>query len=402
MLSRTSTYISGIMLMIPVSLPAWSAPEDVLQPYLATTYTWYSNLFLVPPDTPPNTPGILDSQRSDRAQQVEAGFNFSKMVGLQNIVAVAKFAKTDFDHFTQLDYFGRDLLLDWDWKLNNVMDGKLGATDTRKLASYTDFHLQERNIIDEQTQFASADLLATPSWRIHAGLSRQKSDYELPVQQLLNNTADTKEAGLSYLTADQNSAGFLFRHVLGNYPNYLELNGAKVDNSFIQSEYDANVDWHLSEKTEIVVLGGWVKRESNLLTNVNVEGLTGRVGFNWQPTQKLKFNVSSWREYDPVQTGQIGYSLNTGVSTEAAWDATGKINLAAKISHERRAIFEFINSAATADYDDRTTDAALTGKYQPRQYLTITAMLTHELRSATIPYEGYLGNEASISVNLKF
>jgi len=384
------------------SLPAWSAPEDAFQPYIATNYTYYSNLFLIAQGTPSGTPGAPDPKRSDRSEQLEAGFNFSQVYGLQNILAVAKFSQTDFDHFTALDYFGRDLLLNWDWKLNDVIDGKIGATDSRKLGSYNDFHMQERNMVDQDKEYVSADYLATPSWRLHTGLSREKSDYEQPAQRIIDNTADVSEAGIDYLAANRNSVGFLFRHVVGNYPNYVEFDNIRVNNGFTQDEYDAKVDWHISEKTAITVLGGWVRRESELLTTVNIYGLNGRVEFNWLPAQKLKVNVSSWRNYDPVQTGQIGYSINTGISTEAAWDVTSKINLDAKVRYEGRAIYEFINGTVTPSYDDRTSDVALTAKYRPRQYLTFTAMLTRDLRTANIPYEGFLGNGASVSANLKF
>lgn len=400
-ISPRFSYPIGIAFLI-LSQSALSAPDDTLQPYVTTTYTYYSNLFLVPDDTPAGTPGILDPVRSDSSVQVEGGLEFNKTYGLQNFVAYAKFNKTDFNHFTQIDYFGRDFLANWNWDVSSILRGTLGATETRSLAPFTDFHLQERNLLDESHEYATADLSISPHWILHTGLSRDKSEFELPDQQINNNTSDYTEVGIDYFGSSNGSVGLLYRHLVGNYPNYQEFNGQKVDNSYNQDEYKVKVDWHFSGKTEMIFLGGYVRRDSDLLPSLNTSGLNGRIDVNWAPTEKLKFNLAGWHEYAAVQTGAVGYSLNSGISTESSWDLTSKVNLAAKLKYEKRNFYDFVNGVVTPNYNDATNNATLIAKYEPRQYLQIIAMLTHDLRSANIPQDGFVGNGASLSANLKF
>jgi exopolysaccharide biosynthesis operon protein EpsL len=399
-ISPRFSYPVAIAVLI-FSQSALSAPDDALQPYVSTTYTYYSNLFLIPGDTPPGTPGVLDPVRKDSSEQVEGGLEFNNTYGLQNFTGYAKVNQTYFQHFTQLDYFGRDLLANWNWNVSSVLQGTLGATDTRSLGPFTDFHLQERNLLDESREYATADLLISPHWLLHTGLNRDESDFELPVQQINDNASNYKEIGVDYLGSNNGSIGFVYRHLVGNYPNYELFDGEKVTNSYSQDEYKLKVDWHFTGKTELTFLGGYVQRESDL-SSLNVYGLNGRLVYIWMPTDKLKFNLTGWHEYSPIQTGEVGYSINTGISTETSWDVTSKINLAARLKYEKRDFYDFIYGAVTPYYDDATNNATVIAKYEPRQYLQFILMITHDLRSANIPEEGFVGNGASLSASLKF
>lgn len=383
-------------------ISATSAPDDVWQPYVASTYTHYSNIFFVPNQIAPGTVGVADPVRADSSTQIEGGLTFNDTFGLQHVLLQAKFNKTYFEHYTIIDNSGKDLLANWDWNFNDVVKGKLGAEDVRKLALYTDFSAQQRNILDDRHEYGSANFMVSPHWRLHGGADRTELNYE--TNKVDDNTTKMTEAGIDFLAVSNRSIGVLARHVAGDYPNYQESgSGQRASNTYKQNEYKLNIDWAVTEKTELLFLGGRVNRTGNILPSLNIYGFNAHGDVIWKPTGSLKLDLSGWREYDPIQTGQVGYTIDSGLGVESTWDASSKLHLMTKVRYDKRDFYVFQSTGVvTPSYNDNTTSASFSVRYEPRHYIQLIAMLTHDLRSANVPYVAYTGNGASLNAVLNF
>lgn len=383
-------------------ITAHAADGDPFQIFATDTYTYYSNVFLIPGDTPPTSAGIPDPTRSDKSNEADAGFTFKNIYGQQDFDVHAKFSKIDFEHFKQLDYAGHDLLFNWNWKISNFLEGKLGITDVKELMPYTDFHLQQRNLMDTQHAFYNGDIKFTPEWRLHTGLEQVKETFALPSEQILDNTTRTEVIGVDYVTYNGSATGLQFQHESGVYPYYVEFDGKPESNNFTQDALNVNIDWHPSSITTLTALAGYAKRTSQVTTDLSIYGMNGKADLIWSLTDKLKVDFGVLREFVPIQTGEIGYVIDNGGKVAVIWDATGKIQLNASAQYDKRKFFQFVNGLLTPYYDDATNNVALSAKYSPRKFFDITVAATHSLRSSDLPEIGFLGNSGSISANLKF
>ena len=379
-LQRSTSRLCRLCLSIAAlcGAPASAAPDDALHVYAGLGYAHDDNLLRVPDGFP-----AFDNRLGDSWYQADAGLLFDHTYSRQRIKGHAKLSKVKFNHFQQLDYDGHDVDATWSWQLGNRFSGKLGGIYNQSLASYTDLRSDQRNLRRQRSTFFDGGWRLHPSYRLRAGASTDKFSYDLAAQRANDRTEDACEAGADYLPASGNEIGLVLRKVKGKYPNRRPLGQQLINDDYDQDEFKARVLWIAGGSTTVQALGGWVKRRQRSLGD-DASGFNGRISAAYKRSGALSYNVGLWRDFAPIESSILNYTLNKGVSVAVVWDLSAKVKVDASAVHERRAYNARLLAIPGGDLKDAIRSANVRATWQLRQSVQVSATLARQARSGSL------------------
>lgn len=400
---RPLAFLVGAIFLLPshhAMAQASPQQEEGLKLYGGIGWGYDDNLLRVPDNRP-----AFGGKRSDRWRQAEAGVVYNKRISRQRVAVVAKASKVEFDHFKQLDYDGRDLQATWYWELGNKFEGQAGTLYDRTLASYTDFFSDERNVRERRRQWFDAGWKLHPSWKVRAGFTRERYEYELLRQRFNNRTEKAAEAELLYRPRSGSSVGLVARRVKGEYPFRRPATTGVLVDDFTQDELKVRVNWYATGSTTVQALAGYVRREQPSFGEGTTSGFNGRLNAYYQPRGKVTYNASVWREFAPIESTIVSYTLNRGASIGATWQATGKIKVDANAAYEQRAYNpRSVAAAGLRDLDDSLRTASLRATWQVKRKIAVSAGWQHQSRSGsqTLNLGKFDANTVMVNANVLF
>ena len=382
------------------TLPVLAAPpEEGLHVYGGVGWAHDDNLFRVPENEP-----AFDNKRGDSWVQTEVGLIFDKTYSRQRIQAVGKLSKVKFDHFDQLDYDGKDMQATWHWQLGNRFEGKAGATYAQTLAPYTDFRSDQRNLRRQRRQFFEGTYKLHPSWRARAAVSRDKWTYELLAQRFNNRTEKTAELEAGYEARSGSSVGLVLRQIKGEYPFRRPVGPALLNNDFTQDELKLRVNWLAGGSTTIQALVGYAQREQPSFGEGKTSGANGRITALYTPRGKVSYKASVWRDFAPLESTVVSYTLNKGASIGATWDATAKVRVEADAIYEKRDYNPRLALLGASDLNDSIRSASVRATWAVKRKVQLSAGYQHQARSGS-PVLGtgkFSANVVSINASAQF
>jgi exopolysaccharide biosynthesis operon protein EpsL len=390
---------AGCVLAALASLPALAAePDQVVRPYVGYAVAHDDNLLGAGDAV--DGPGDAVSSASRRA---EAGLLLDKRIGQQGLSAALQFTRTTYEQLPELDNDGKDLRLNWNWHLGNHLDGNLGSSYVQALAPFVNFHGRERNLRSERREFADGRWLLHPSWRVRAGVSRDTLAYDLDAQQAGNRVENVSELGLDYLAKSGSTIGTQLRHTRGQFPNRQQVGDLSVDNSYVQDELKAKINWLITGKTQLQFLGGLVERKHDAFAGRDYRGLNARLNANWQASAKLGVALAGWREIGALDDVTASYTLNQGQSIGATWDLSDRVRLDGQLKHETS---DYSGTAAIAsalnERKDSVRRAAFGLAYKPTAHLRLSAQAYRDERRSTLAANSYPTSGVSLNSRYEF
>lgn len=379
-------------------LPARAAPDDALQLLGGIAYGHDDNLLRVPEGGA--APG---GARSDRWWQREAGLLFDKTYSRQRISLVARLSRYDFDRFRQLDYNGKDLQATWFWQLGNRLQGKVGMLHEQVLASYTDLQSDQRNLRDRRARFVDGAWRFHPSWQARASVRRDTYDYELFAQRFNNRTEDTATIELEYQPAGGSTIGVMARRIDGRYPTPRGIGPGSVGDGFRQDELGVRVLWLATGSTSVDALVGYARRDQPAYGS-RTGSLTGRITASYQPRGKVTYSAAAWRDFAPLESTDVSYTLNDGASIGARWEATAKIRIDANAAYVRRNYVLRTGSSGLEGSRDAIRARSLSATWSPRPTVQVKVLLAHEARSGleALRSAAIRSNSVTLSASAQF
>ena len=383
---------AAVLAALACAGPSMAEPGEGLQGFAGLHYAYDDNLLRVAEGAP-----VINGQKSDRYKALVYGLMVDKGISRQDLYLMAKFTKVNFDHFRQLDYDGKDIQARWNYEIGPYLSGILEGSYNRTLAPFTDFHSGERNLRTQRRQYLDVFWKLHPSWRLRSAVENNEFRYELSSQKVNDRDERLTEAGFDYLSRAGNTAGLVARKLKGTY---LTRAGA----SFEQDEVKARVNWRPSGVTNVQLLAGYAKRKHALLGEPDSSGANGRITVVYTPRGKMTYTVVAWREFAALESTVVSYSLNRGASFNARWDVTGKTNVTARLSREKRAYNARVLTPAGATYRDALRNASLDITTNPTRKTAVTLSAFRQTRSG-VPLLGqgsYKAKGVSLSVNAQF
>ncbi|MES2317524.1 MAG: XrtB/PEP-CTERM-associated polysaccharide biosynthesis outer membrane protein EpsL [Pseudomonadota bacterium] len=378
-------------LLLVVAAPVQAAPSDPLHLFAGIGYFHDDNLFRLADGQPG-----FDNRRGDSARYVSAGLLFDKTRGRQKLKLEGKLSKVKFGHFSQLDYDGKDFLGLLNWQLGNRWEGSAGGSYAQSLAPYTDLRSSERNLRVHKRVHGDAAWRLHPRWRLRAAGARVRYTYDLPAQRANNRTERALEAGFDYTPPSGSTAGLVLRRVKGRY--------LRPGDDFTQTELKAKVHWKLTPISSIELLAGHARRKHPGQGQRDAKGFNGKVTASVNPRQKLRLNAAAWREFAPIESPLVTYSLNRGASVGGSWDASAKVRVEADLRSERRNYQGSLLPAAPPEVRDRLRQASLSLTWSPRPSLQVNAAVAQQRRSgaAFLGNGNFKDNTYSVSATAQF
>jgi exopolysaccharide biosynthesis operon protein EpsL len=399
MLNSRVRPLALLILSAFAAVPAGAGPNDALHVYGGVAYGHDDNLLRIPDGQP-----AFDNTRGDSWWTREGGLIFDKMYSRQRITLVGKLSKTSFDHFRQLDYDGKDLQANWAWQLGNHLEGRIGTSYQQVLAPYTDFRSDERNLRKTRSKYAEGAWRFHSAWRLRAGFQRDEYTYEARSNRFNNRTEDAKEIELDYLARSGSTVGLVARRVDGSYPYPRPVGPFTVNSGFTQDELKARVRWLASGSTTIDALVGYTRREQPSFGEGKKSGLAGKINATYQPRGKMTYKASVWRDFAPLESTTVSYTLNKGASVGAQWDATAKISVNADAIYERRSYSPRQDFPGSDDLRDSIRTAAVRVTWKPRPLVQVQAGAAHQERSGSVALGtgSYKSNSVTLTANAQF
>jgi len=353
---------------------------------------------------PDNDPGY-GGQRSDSWRQADAGVAFDHLYGRQRLAASAQISQVEFDQFSQLDYDGKDARATWYWQAGNQFEGRLGASHIDVLAPYTDLRTSERNLRVQRSAFFDGAWRLHPRWRVQAALRDDRFRYELFSQRPNNRRERAVETGIDYVARSGSEAGLVLRRLEGRYPFRRPF--ALATDDFHQDEVRLRINWLASAKTTVNLLAGRTSRSQDAFGPDRVSGLTGRLSMRYAASAGTSIDTAVWRDFAPIESTVVSYTLNRGASIAAAWQATAKLQASASASFEQRA-YNPRNTLPAAlrnvDLDDSLRSAALTLRYVPARNMQLGVTVASQVRSGAraLGIGAFRSTSAGINASLTF
>ena len=182
-----------------------------------------------------------------------------------------------------------------------------------------------------------------PSWKLRAGVARERWEYELQAQRFNNRTEQAVEAELVYPPRSGSSVGLVARRLKGDFP-FRRPNRPNplLTDDFTQDELKARVNWLATGSTTLQALVGYVRREQPSFGEGKTSGVNGRVTALYQPQGKIKVDASAIyekRNYNARREFPGSEDLNDTIRSanlRATWQVKRKIQLQAGYSHQAR------------------------------------------------------------------
>lgn len=342
--------------------------------------------------------------RSDSYRTLEAGVVLDKHISRQRLAATAKVSKTAFDRFRQLDYTGRNLQATWFWEVGDNFDGHLAGLYLETLAPYTDFNSDQRNLRQQRRQEADAGWTLHPSWKVRVGAVRDKASYDLAIQRFNNRTETAFDTELLYQPRGGSALGLVARRIKGRYPFRRPSLTTGLLDDFTQDELKLRVHWLATSSTTVQGLAGYVRREQPSYGAGATSGVNGRIDVVFTPRGPVSYQAGVWRDFAPVESPLVSYTLNQGASIGVNWAASARVAVEASALYERR------RSTGRGDFTgadalrDALRSASVRAVWQVRPKVKVIAGFVHQARSgaARLGTGQFDANVVEVNANVLF
>ncbi|MGV7210606.1 XrtB/PEP-CTERM-associated polysaccharide biosynthesis outer membrane protein EpsL [Oxalobacteraceae bacterium A2-2] len=392
---RSLRPLAAIVLSL-VAGGAWAQSEDTLQPYAGLAYSYEDNLLRVQ-----NTAAVAEP--SDLLRSVFAGLRVQGQLGRQSLSASARVTRVNFDNHPEYNYNGKTADLNWGWVLGNHLSGAASASYVQTLMPFTDLRTTERNLRSQTGAGFDGGWTFYPSWRVRAGVRRDKYDYEQASQKNLNRDVDAGVLGLDYTPTTGSSIGLQLRREQGKYDVLQYSGNVPYRQDYTQDEVKLKLLWQVSGLTRLEFLGGRASRKHDEFAISDASGFNARGKATWQATRTVRLDGELWREFGAFEGDIINYSLDRGASVSANWVATAKIQAEAEVHRLHRTLSGSTPRSAILGGDDTGVGASASVSYQPHRRVSLSLRAFRETRKANSLFSSsYHANGATVSASVQF
>ena len=151
-------------------------------------------------------------------------------------------------------------------------------------------------------------------------------------------------------------------------------------------------------------LAGYARRSQPSFGAGRTSGANGRVTLLYEPAGKLAWRGALWRDFAPLESTVVSYTLNKGVSLGATWNATGKIRVEADVVRERRNYNPRAGLNLSGGLDDTLRSASIKASWAVKRKLTLSAALLHQSRSGSpvLGIGNFKANTVAVNASLQF
>lgn len=363
----------------------WLDGLRAIHPYAGIALTSDSNVLR-------NPDGLGDE--SDDILSLEAGIDTELKLSRQRFLIDGRVVRNGYDRLDALDHTAGDARLVWKWTIGKLWEGDLGYRYEHRLRDLANDLIPEKDMLDRQRVFGSANRWLTTRWRLGGELDWTKvSASESP---FLDKTINGYGLRLDYISKAENSVGLRARYATTAFDSVGERD-------FYDLEVGPTLDWKLTGKTRIAATAGYKARTHDDLSERDFDGFVGSLAATWRITGKTSIEAALWRDISNLDDEVADYAIVDGVSIEPTWQVMPKTRLRALASYERRD-FQGIGDgeliAGLEDREDELRKLELGIEWRPRKRIGVDLSLGMESRDSNRALREYDANYVRIGFSI--
>jgi opacity protein-like surface antigen len=327
-------------------------------------------------------------------------------VGRQRLYADLQVRRFQFEDLTQLNHTAYGANVGLDWAAAERVSGNLryGSQRNRSTVTLAGATGDDVNLETVQEFFARAQYGGQSVLTLEADYTHRKAEFSSRPFFVLNNNSDAVRVGLQYRVSGATTVGFGVRQTDGSYPQAFTPDGGITYQSddFKRRDIELTSRWTPSGASVINARISKSKQENAAILSRDFDGVAGSIGWDWQPSGRLRLNTRVIRDTGLETTfssfngtravGVDASRLATTFSVGGTYDVTGKITADATLRYVDRGLANTAGNGVTlVDENESFTQLALGATYKPTRNSQINCQLSHEKRSTsgtllTYPY----------------
>jgi exopolysaccharide biosynthesis operon protein EpsL len=380
------------------AFPSWALWGDKLEVFAQENVTYDDNIFRLPASSDPCV-SINSCAKDDTVFTTSLGFTFDIPVSLQRFTGGFTWYDARYRRFDDLDHDGHIARAGWFWSVTPDITGELSYSEEKGLASFANIQGRRPDMVTQRMALANAAWMMLPSWRLHAaanaGEARHTGERRVNDIELV-----AIEAGVSYVTAQENRLGVAVRREEGRNPNGFDIAGIPFDNKYEQDSVGVQGRWVITGLSRLDGRVDYTKREYERFPERNYSGPTFNLTHTYTPTGKLTFATIVQREVAPLEDVTASFVLVTGITFRPDWAVTEKINVRGHFAYARWEYFgvePFFSS-----FEHKVKSAGVSVMWRPTRRIALSGGVTREERSSSLVNADYRTDTAFIEGRIGF
>lgn len=343
--------------------------------------------------------------KSDFIKQIRAGiaakWSFKRQVLLINAVI----NQTWYSVYNQLNYLGRDILVNWNWQLGKYLTGEIGYNNKVALGSFSQINALIDNLQTTNQFFAKGEYELIPSWFLQAGAAYRTTSNGAATYQTNNLNETIGNIGIKHLTPLKNQFGLNAIYTDGQFVNRTFTQGDTIDNAYARYDFVFDWAWKYSVKTTFDGSVGYIQQRFEHLPIRNFSEPTARANVNWNISDKTALTFSGWRDVYFISALNANFVLSQGVRITPTWLVTPKLQFKFPMSYETQAYLGdpgFDTTQTAVAELDKITLLGLNADYVPFQNGKVSLLMQLEDRSSNNLSRNYQSKSVGLNMQLSF
>jgi hypothetical protein len=337
--------------------------------------------------------------KSDTVTQTSLLAGFDQPFGRQRAFGNLSLRDARYSGNTSYNNQGYTLSTGLDWSTVERISGSLSASANRSLASFNTAGiglLPEKNLQDTLGIGASVNVGLVTEYSLVANLGHRqlKNSLDISATKALDFEQDSGSIGVRWSPRASTTFGLSLSEVRGRYPKFiLNTDGSYSPDRYKQSGIDLSAQFQPSGVSTFDARVSLSKTKYDLNQARDFSGLTGTVGWNWQPAGRLKFSSRFTRD-----TGQNSYAvqlfgvpgaseytqLNNSVRLQADYEVSGKIAATTALQVTDRKLTNTVSLFNTSDTGrDTSTVLSVGARWAPLRSVVVGCDVSTEQRTAS-------------------
>jgi exopolysaccharide biosynthesis operon protein EpsL len=381
--------------MLAAPLQAAALFNDRVEVFAAENITWDDNIYRLSQGS-----GLV---RSDRYSTTSLGVTGDVPVSLQRFQFAYTWFTTRYQEISDLDFNGHTARAAWLWSITPRLTGDVGYGESQTLASFAQFvGDRSKDIIKTRQAYANAVWMATPSWRVHGTAGASDQEHRDPARKVFDIDTVNGEAGITYVTPQDNRIGVAVRVERGDTPNPVVSFQGTIDNSYKQHGVGIVGHYVVTGHSTLDGRAEYTKREYERDSGRDFSGPTLRLTHTWTPTGKVEVLTTLRREISPIDEVQSSnFVLVKGITIKPKWNVSDKIILSGSAEYAtwNYRADPLVNNS---DYTHKVRSVGLALAYRLSPRFSMQAGYLHEKRTSTLALADYLVHLYTVEGRISF
>ena len=341
--------------------------------------------------------------KSDTLSGTSLVAGIDQTISRQRVYGSANLRANRYANNKSLDNQSYGLNLALDWATVNNLSGTLSTSADQSLAQFNSRSAAgaletNRNEIRNRTLDASVRLGVVTRYSLEASLGHRQRSYSAAAYDANEFRQDSASLGFRFRPNSALTLGAALRGTQADYPRFRQLApGSYQSDRLLRQDIDFTAAWQPSGASRINLRLSPTRTRYDRDTSSDFSGLTGSLGWAWQPTGKLKLNTTASRDTgqssDAVNLGIFGngitdYSRTTdALGLRANYELSAKIGLNAGLVLAHRALRDSFSlaggPASVRSGSDNTRTLSLGARWQPSRAIQVGCDANAENRSSS-------------------